>query len=872
MGSVTHGPPREFVTALRRALSIDTFVETGTFRGGTAIWAAGEFATVYTVELSEPLYQGAIQQLHPYSNVICEHDDARQFLPRTLARISAAIFWLDAHWSGGWETAGVDDQCPLLDELRVLAPSLDRNVILIDDARLFQSPPSRQWPDVHQILAAASPSRPIFYDIFDDVIVIARAELGSVIQPIIASYQKTSDAQLYGSKPTARLVTEESRTSMKETDTYRLPSSLLAELLTELKNYSLFHNQALAAPVGKKFLLFSTEFYQAGHKRLVGGFADRLKGMLSSALLAMLTNRIFLVEWVSPVALAEHFDPVNLAWGRIDALAGIDEENTFLADAIDRENFSIFDQYIEKSDAAGHLFGDRTLAKIHTNILSISNLLRKKSLLRKSTFGRFLERCVQESSMPVLERELFRILFSYLLNYRPQGRTLDMWNDFHARRRDGPVIGVHFRSGGDPAWSDGAMDDAANASLVADTVAAVAEVEFQNRASVLIASDSARVRSDLKDLISTAYLVLSYAGEIYHYERSGGDPAAGSDFAVFEFMCLSCCDYVIHGTGGYALTAALVGGRPSRRYDDRVDIVEFGPPPGTALLYPAAHARLEGLALGLWGEGVANRIEGPLALISWQVACTPGSYEVWLRYAAAQERPVKLLLDGGVVAENALIETTGGWGPGHQHWRFQVRLQLDGSAHTLGLTSAGATPHISALALVCRADVDDRLANKADTWLADREFAPSMDVAELGVAPGTVLLFPVTHARLEGLALGIWGAGIANRTEGQLGLISWQVACRPGTYEVWVRYAAAEERRMRLLLDDRLLTENALIETTGGWQPAHQRWWFQICIQLEGHTHTLELASPNATPHVSALALIRRDEVDHRLAKRKVSG
>ena len=138
-----------------------------------------------------------------------------------------------------------------------------------------------------------------------------------------------------------------------------------------------------------------------------------------------------------------------------------------------------------------------------------------------------------------------------------------------------------------------------------------------------------------------------------------------------------------------------------------IDAAELGNAPGTALVYPVADAGLVGLALGLWGNGIANRAEGPTGLVTWHMAPPPGRYEVWVRYAAAEERPVKLLLDGDPIAENALIETTGGWGPGHQRWRFQVCVELERKSHTLEL-AGGQFPHVSALALVCRADVDHR--------------------------------------------------------------------------------------------------------------------------------------------------------------------
>ena len=49
---------------------------------------------------------------------------------------SAALFWLDGHYSGG-QTAKGEKECPIYEELKsILASSLE-HIVLIDDARLF---------------------------------------------------------------------------------------------------------------------------------------------------------------------------------------------------------------------------------------------------------------------------------------------------------------------------------------------------------------------------------------------------------------------------------------------------------------------------------------------------------------------------------------------------------------------------------------------------------------------------------------------------------------------------------------------------------------------------------------------------------------
>lgn len=341
---------------------------------------------------------------------------------------------------------------------------------------------------------------------------------------------------------------------------------MLAELLTELADYGTAHHQAVVAPRAEKFLLFSTEFHQAGRKRLVGGFADRLKGMLSCTLLSILCDRVFLTEWLSPLPLVEHFDAPNIAWGAISTVIGAVESDVFIVDAIDNENFARFDQYLECNHTTGAIFDGKLLAKIHTNILSIDRLLRKESLLRQTNFGRLLAQLCEKHSIQVVERELVPLLFFYNLKYRPMREAVEMWRDFQSRRRAGPIIGVHFRSGGDGNWWDPILDDVANATKVASAIGKVAQQRFDNAVVIFIASDSTKFRATLTDLISSQYSVISYTGQIHHYERSGGDALADIDFAVLEFMCLSRCNYVIYGAGGYGSTAALVGGRASSPY------------------------------------------------------------------------------------------------------------------------------------------------------------------------------------------------------------------------------------------------------------------------------------------------------------------
>lgn len=184
MGMVTKGIPQQIAIDLARTNSCTIFVETGTSRGNTTRWAANHFKTVHTIERAKSLYELYREKLAKIDGVTPHLGDSRDILPKIVDGIHGerAVFWLDGHWSGG-ETAGEDDECPLLDELACLS-SRTGDIILIDDARLFLSAPppphkSSYWPTIVDIVNALPVSgKKQYVQIVDDVIFIVPNEDG----------------------------------------------------------------------------------------------------------------------------------------------------------------------------------------------------------------------------------------------------------------------------------------------------------------------------------------------------------------------------------------------------------------------------------------------------------------------------------------------------------------------------------------------------------------------------------------------------------------------------------------------------------------------------------------------------------------------
>lgn len=187
MGIVRMGVPHELVLQLAQAYDVQHFIETGTYLGGTAVWAAQYFAQVLTIELSESIYRQTSTQYAHLKNIDFRFGDSRQVLTELAPTLSKpAIFWLDGHWSGG-ETYGADDQCPLLEEIQAINASPVPHYILIDDARLFTSTPPKpqiaaMWADISQVMDELRRVHDYFIVIIEDAIIAVPPSAKTLLQ------------------------------------------------------------------------------------------------------------------------------------------------------------------------------------------------------------------------------------------------------------------------------------------------------------------------------------------------------------------------------------------------------------------------------------------------------------------------------------------------------------------------------------------------------------------------------------------------------------------------------------------------------------------------------------------------------------------
>lgn len=174
MGIVNPGTPDTHINFLKNEMNLDVFFEGGTYTGASAIRMSKIFERVITVEKSPIMHARAARNIGKagVDNIVLLKGDTRDHLKKFLAQNDNILFWLDAHWSGG-HTYGEGDECPLIQELKLIFSTKKNYLVLIDDARLFLSSPPRphnylEWPTMREVIAAIPADHEMI--VYNDVI------------------------------------------------------------------------------------------------------------------------------------------------------------------------------------------------------------------------------------------------------------------------------------------------------------------------------------------------------------------------------------------------------------------------------------------------------------------------------------------------------------------------------------------------------------------------------------------------------------------------------------------------------------------------------------------------------------------------------
>jgi hypothetical protein len=161
---------RKALRDFAQRFGLRTFIETGTFYGDTSFALRNSFDRIFSIELDHALFERASRRLERYQQIILLEGDSGELIPKVMAQISEpALFWLDAHYSGGI-TAHGSIGSPISRELdTIFSHSVQNHVILIDDARDFTGQDG--YPTVPELRESVSARRPdLIMEVRHDII------------------------------------------------------------------------------------------------------------------------------------------------------------------------------------------------------------------------------------------------------------------------------------------------------------------------------------------------------------------------------------------------------------------------------------------------------------------------------------------------------------------------------------------------------------------------------------------------------------------------------------------------------------------------------------------------------------------------------
>ena len=161
---------QEILRSHVRRFGLRHLVETGTYLGETIAGLSGDVDHVVSIELGEDLHRRARERFARRRNVTLLQGDSATLLPQVAAEApDATLFWLDAHYSHGDNTARGAEDTPVLSELAtVLSRGRRGDVILVDDARVLGQP---GWPtqgELRDFVHARDPGRT--FEVADDIV------------------------------------------------------------------------------------------------------------------------------------------------------------------------------------------------------------------------------------------------------------------------------------------------------------------------------------------------------------------------------------------------------------------------------------------------------------------------------------------------------------------------------------------------------------------------------------------------------------------------------------------------------------------------------------------------------------------------------
>lgn len=314
-------------------------------------------------------------------------------------------------------------------------------------------------------------------------------------------------------------------------------------------------------------IVFSANKIVAEKRQNVGGFADRLKGAVTCYIFSILSGREFFIDWDHPIDISRLFTPNTVPW----KLAGRNisgGDHVKILDFIDpalrpRQNANL-DRFLKDlEDKAGFAeeFKAFDIIKVHANFFDVSY------------FSRFEAELMRELDIHTFSNEaVFQACFERIFKFSCPGEIEPEFELFRKfRRKKRKLIGVQFRTGGNGSWADPDLDRPENVRRAAQALRKKHLGFFKRKPAIFFTSDDPAVKAIFMAEMEREFRIFSFDGEPVHFERSGRSEDRALSMIALEYTCLSLCDDIIVGHGGFGVTAGYSRGIAPQRYWEILD-------------------------------------------------------------------------------------------------------------------------------------------------------------------------------------------------------------------------------------------------------------------------------------------------------------
>ncbi|XP_064596708.1 uncharacterized protein LOC135463379 [Liolophura sinensis] len=299
-------------------------------------------------------------------------------------------------------------------------------------------------------------------------------------------------------------------------------------------------------PESRKYLVYS-----CSGRSPCGGWGDRLRGIVSTYVMAVLTNRVFVINMTSPCPLTMWLHPNLIPW-----TVHIKPESQTDEIFIDVHDNTRFSELLKSVDLSKFFIKD------------VVRLTPNYDLFSRLKLNPIYQTQLTEMSKPVPGKpvSLFSRIFEdlFAMNHNLEFQVSKFLAGLYEPKRHRTLICAQIRMGRNPSIPRDTEIRTRPSELKA-LWNFLQEYKNDNRFKIFVTTDSESVRKEAKKLFSSQ--ILDTSGPITHPDyRHGNDSCLGLGKIILDQYLLRFCDTLVISKSLFGVIGAHLRGKTSNLY------------------------------------------------------------------------------------------------------------------------------------------------------------------------------------------------------------------------------------------------------------------------------------------------------------------